>query len=467
MNPVALIFFLLCATALLLVPRKWATAILLLGCTYITLGQGIEIASLHFPIYRMMLLVGFIRVISRGERLLGGMNAIDRMMIAFGGWAIFASIFHNQERYGIIFVCGLVYNLMMIYFLIRIWCADLDEIRGVIAVIAFLLVPIAIEMLMEKATGKNLFSVFGGISQDVMVRQGRLRAQGPFLHAILAGTVGATCIPLFIGLLPILKYRVPAVIGIFAGVVMTFASASSGPVMSLIFGCTAMAMWRFKRHLGKFRVAVFVSYLALIFLMTKPPYYLISRIDISGGSTGWHRSFLIEQTFKHLSEWWLFGTDVTRHWMPMQGIGSDPLHTDITNYYISFGVQAGLPAMLLLIAILITAFSWVGKTMDVWLENHPERSFMAWSYGACLFAHAATSISVSYFDQSMVFFWLPIAVISANYTITRFGLTEASISEFDGPALAASTSELAALQGIEWRRRFRVKVDLEDRHLTK
>lgn len=462
MNPVAAIFFFICATALLTVPRKWAVAALLVGCTYITLGQGIEIASLNLPIYRLMLLVGFIRVITRGEKLVGGFNTIDKMMIAFGCWAIFASIFHDQERYGIVFVCGLVFNLLMIYFLIRIWCADLDEIRGVIAVIALLLVPIAIEMLMEKATGKNLFSIFGGIPQDVMVRQGKLRAQGPFLHAILAGTVGATCIPLFIGLISISRYRAVAIIGIAAGVVVTFASASSGPVMSLIFGCGAMCMWRFKKHLRKIRITVLVIYVALIFLMTKPPYYLISRIDISGGSTGWHRSFLIEQTFKHISEWWLFGTDATRHWMPMQGIGSDPLHTDITNYYISFGVQAGLPAMVLLIAVLITAFFWVGKIIDVWLETHPERSFMAWSYGACLFAHAATSISVSYFDQSMVFFWLPIAVISANYSITRFGLKEELMHESDHFTPAENFLDLPALSHAEWRRRLRANVELKN-----
>jgi hypothetical protein len=197
--------------------------------------------------------------------------------------------------------------------------------------------------------------------------------------------------------------------------------------MTLIFGCFALAMWRFKDYLAKLRIAGLLAYLALIFLMERPPYYLISRIDISGGSTGWHRSFLIEQTFNHLSEWWLFGTDVTRHWMPMQGIGSDHQHTDITNYYIAFGVQSGLPGMILLITVLVTAFYWVGKILNTWGNDHPERKFMVWSFGACLFAHSATSISVSYFDQSMIFFWLPIAVISACYSIARTEINQTEL----------------------------------------
>ena len=453
MNSAALVFFLVCAIALLTVPRKWAPAALIAGSLYMTLGQGIDIGSIRLPVYRMMLVMGVIRAIIRGEFLIGGFNHIDKLLIVWGCWGIFASLFHDQARYGFIFACGSVLNVTLIYFLIRIWCADLDEVRDFIAIVAFLLVPIAIEMVMEKATGKNLFSVLGGVPENVAMREGKLRAQGPFLHAILAGTVGATCVPLFIGLLS--KYRVAAIVGIAAGVVMTFASASSGPVMSLLFGLGAVLLWRYREHLHKLRIAAVITYLLLMIFMKQPPYYLISRIDISGGSTGWHRSFLIEQTFNHLSEWWLFGTDITRHWMPMQGIGSDPQHTDITNYYIGFGVFAGLPSMLAVIAILLIAFSWVGKILDVWGGVNPQRSFMIFCFGASLFSHAATSISVSYFDQSMLFFWLTIAVISSIYSISLSSPGEALVYVDDDPSRGEDPSQIPAMENAEWRRRLR------------
>ena len=459
MNPLAVLFFLSCAVALLVVPRKWAPAPLLLGCTYMTLGQGIELGPVSLPVYRMMLLVGLVRVVIKGEGVPGGFNVIDKLMVTWGVWVVFASFFHDPERAGPIYACGVVFNLTLIYFLIRIWCTALDEVQEVIVFVALLLVPIAIEMVTERITGKNLFSVFGGVPENVVVREGEYRAQGPFRHPILAGTVGATCVPLFVGILK--KYKTLAIIGIGAGVIMTFASASSGPVMSLIFGGLAILLWRFKQFMSPLRYAVAAAYLILMVTMAKPPYYLIARIDVSGGSTGWHRAFLIENTFKHFSEWWLFGTDITRHWMPLQGIGHDPLHTDITNYYIGFGVTGGLLAMLLVIAMMLVSFAWVGKIHDSRSDSQAEQRFMIWCFGASLFSHAATSISVAYFDQSMLFFWLNVAVISSFYMISR---QEASVSTGDlieVPDSLDGSPEAVALRNAEWRRRLRERIALD------
>ena len=461
MNPVAIIFFLGCAVSLLAVQRKWAPAALLVGCTYMTLGQGIEVGSINLPVYRLMLLVGLLRVIVKGERLIGGLNLIDKMLIAWSCWAVFASLFHDQERYGIIYACGSVFNLTLIYFLIRIWCTDIDEVREVVLVVSFLLVPIAVEMVMEKATGKNLFAVFGGVSENVQAREGKLRAQGPFLHAILAGTVGATCIPLFAGLLS--KYRTTATVGIAAGLVMTFASASSGPVMSLLAGLGALILWPYKQHLSKARVGGVLFYMLLMMVMRQPPYYLMARIDISGGSTGWHRANLIEMTIAHFSEWWFIGTDKTRHWMPQQGIGADPQHTDITNYYVGMGVFAGVISLSLVVGMMAVAFRWVGKVIDARVEFQKEQAFMIWCFGCSLFAHAVTGLSVAYFDQSVLFFWLTIAVVSSSYSILQLEVqmepSSKSLPGFGGEDLLAAVVQVDAVpDNAEWRRQYRERL---------
>lgn len=455
MNPLALLFFLICASALLMVPRKWAVVPLLLGCTYMTLGQGIDIGPISLPVYRMMLLTGLIRVVIRGEGVSGGLNVVDKMMIGWGAWMMFASFFHDPDRAGPITTSGEVFNLTLIYFLIRIWCTDLGEVRQVIVIVALLLVPIAVEMVLEKMAGKNVFSVFGGVPENVIRREGKLRAQGPFRHPILAGTVGATCVPLFVGILR--RHKMAALIGIAAGVVMVLASSSSGPVMSLIFASAALICWKFKQWTPKFRIAAVLMYLALIVVMKKPPYYLIARIDISGGSTGWHRAFLIENTFKHFSEWWAFGTDYTRHWMPHQGIAHDPNHTDITNYYIGFGVAGGLMSMLLIIGMLLVCFRWVGVLVRWFESRDSEDDFLMWCFGASLFAHAATSISVAYFDQSMLFFWLTVAVISSVHSIQSM-LSESPAPESAWPIVPEEAEEPMAVSGTEWRRRIREEI---------
>ena len=458
MNSIALIFFLLCAIALIAVPRKWAPAALLVGCTYIPLSQGIEIASVSLPIYRMLLLVGVLRLVVKGERLNGGINQIDKLLIAWGCWTMFASLFHESERYDFVTACGSVFNLTLIYFLTRVWTSDLDEIRDVVVVVALLLVPIAVEMLMEKVTGRNLFAVFGGVSENVGVREGKVRAQGPFLHAILAGTVGAACVPLFIGIYSM--SRLVALVGVSAGVFITFASASSGPVITLIAGLGAVMLWHFKQHLGRIRIAGVITYLVLMVVMSRPPYYLIGEIDLSGGSTGWHRAELIDCALTHLSEWWIFGTDHTKQWMPLMGGSTDPNHTDITNYYIGMGVNAGLVAVLLVFAALAVAFYWVGRVVTLTLDSDPRQSFTIWCFGSSLLAHFVTGISVSYFDQSLVYYWLTVAVISSSYSVVCLEPTARTQvkSELDGISaypVMTSEREMISLANAEWRKDYR------------
>lgn len=416
MNPFTVVLFLVLAGWLWSAPRSRALMPFLAGCCWMTAGQGIDLGPVSLPMYRLLLLIGFGRIITRKESLVGGVNLIDKLMIAWAVWYLFSSFFHDStlEGAGPNYVAGQIFNQLGFYFLVRVWCDSIDEVTHVIGFLAWILLPVAIEMMFEQLSGKNLFSVFGRVPENVIIREGRLRAQGPFLHPILAGTVGASCVPLFISIFR--KHRTTAIVGVGAGFAMTIASASSGPVMALIFAMGALGAWKV-RHSFSFRgiaIVAAIAYFLLSFTMEKPPYYLIARIDISGGSTGWHRCFLIEQTINHLSEWWLFGTDHTRHWMPMQGVASSPTHTDITNYYIGFGVNSGLLGMGLIIASFLVAFKWVGTTSQAMGEaGRDHEEFMVWCFGASLFSHAASSISVAYFDQSSAFVWLTVAVIAS------------------------------------------------------
>lgn len=400
------------AAAIWMVPRGKALAPLLAGCCLMTAGQGIELGPISLPIYRLLIITGIFRALVKGETIIGGIGGVDKLILGWAAWYFFCSFFHDATLgFGPVYVSGVIFNLLGFYFLVRVWCNGIDEVTEVLKYLAFVLLLVSLEMLFEQATGKNLFSVFGRVPEDVLLREGRFRAQGPFLHPILAGTVGATCVPFFIGI--IRRARIHALIGISSGICMTFASASSGPVMSLIFGCAALATWRIRQHMRLVRIGAVATYLLLMLVMEQPPYYLISRIDISGGSTGWHRSFLIEQTFSHLPEWWLFGTDHTLHWMPMQGVAMSPTHTDITNYYIGFGVGGGLLAMILIILVFYKSMRLAGgisaRLGDA--DKHDD-AFMVWCFAAAMFSHAMTSISVAYFDQSSAFVWLTVALIN-------------------------------------------------------
>lgn len=410
MNAIALSFLLANAAALLLLPRRWALAPLIVGVCYMTLGQRLELGPFTFTVIRILVAVGVLRIFVRGERIVGGLNALDALMIAWAVWACVSGIFYDDINAAVVFRVGLVYNACGIYFLVRVFCSSMDDVVRVCRFTALLLVPVALEMIYEKTALRNLFSVFGGISEEPFVREGRVRAIGPFAHPILAGTVAATSLPLMAGIRGV--YPLTALVGALACVCMVVASASSGPVLTAAFSVGALLMWRFQGRMHYFQWLAALAYLVLAIVMQAPVYYLMGRIDLVGGSTGWYRARLIESAFEHLGEWWLTGTNYTRHWMP-SGVEWSPNHSDITNHYLQMGVIGGLPLMVLLIAILTKAFSFVGARLRNERDASPNNGFVLWAMGCALFGHAATFLSISYFDQSFVFLYVTLGAIAS------------------------------------------------------
>jgi hypothetical protein len=376
-----------------------------------TVGQGISIAGLAFPFFRLLITIGLMRCLIRGEIAQLKLNAIDRMMAMLGMWIFFAGFFHtNQDGSGPIYAGGIVLNIVGIYVLIRCWISDFADIKRLIATLAVLLAPIAIEMASELLTKRNLFGLFGYVSSDVMVRDGKLRAQGPFPHPILAGTVGATCIPLMFAIWR--EHRVKALLGLAACITMVLTSNSSGPVVSAVAGVFAILVWYQRRRLRFLRWAGILIYIALELVMSRPAYYFVTYINVTGSSTGHHRARLIESAIDHLDEWWLFGTDYTRHWMA-SGVTFSADHTDITNYFLAFGINGGLPALFIVILLLWKAYIRVGQRISSYHEHGDNcAAFSCWCLGATLFSHTVTSFSIAYFGQSVFFFWMSVSLIA-------------------------------------------------------
>lgn len=441
MDALALVFLIFSATSVIFLRRNWAPIPLLASCCYMTIGQGVQLGPISLPVYRIVLAVGLLRVIVRRETIVGGINTIDKLIIAWAGWMVSASFFHEwKPGSGPIYASGFVFNITLVYFLTRAWCSDLSALIAMLRVVAWLLVLVAVAMIAEHVLKKNVFGVFGGgVTESVYVRDGVIRAQGPFAHPILAGTVGAVCFPLMLAIWR--RYRISAVIGMATCLTIVFASTSSGPLMSLFMGVFGLLLWLCRSRVGVIRWAAIGLYVLADILMTRPAYYLISKIDLTGSSTGWHRSRLIESAFEHLSEWWAFGTDYTAHWMPYT---LDGQHSDITNYYLFIGIIGGFPAMLLLIAIMWRAFVWVGECVGQAPAAIQEQRFVIWCLGAGLFAHAGTSLSVAYFDQSMMFFWLNVGLISSMYSIVT--MTAAAEKGASGAATPVVSRPVVAVR---------------------
>ena len=421
-------FILLMGIILLFLPRRFALVAIIVVIYHITLGQVVVIADLNFSMMRIIILIGWVRLIIRKEFSSIKFNEIDIAIIC---WVISNMVMYNllrQTSTAFINRLGFAYDAIGIYFLFRFLIRDFSEISRSFKIFAIAIVPLTIAMLLEQLTRVNLFSVFGGVPLFDQVRGGHFRSQGPFISPILAGTFGATLIPLFVALWFKEQGKKFAIIGTLAATFITLAAASGGPVMSYIFGVIGLSMWPLRKHM---RAVQWTSLFLLIFAhiyMKVPVWYLMTRASSLVGGGGWYRSYLIDQAIAHFNEWWLLGTEYTAHWMPYV-LPIDPKNADITNQFLVQGVQGGLLTMILLILVIVLGFRAIGKALKI-LENQPfSVKITLWSMGAALFAHVMSFMAVSYFDQIIVSWYFLLAAISTANSQTKLFRDQKNIAE--------------------------------------
>lgn len=414
MNAIATLFVLGCCAALLVVPRRWAPLPLLVGTLYVPFYLGLQFGPFHFTAIRMLVVVGAIRVLTRKEWPAGRLSPLDYAVIIWGVWLVITAPFHEARTSPFVFRLGLLYDAFGLYFLLRAFCHSQQDALRIAQQASFLLAPIALEMLYESFTAHNLFSVMGGVDDNSMIREGRVRANGSFGHPILAGTVGAIFLPLIAGLWR--TDRTKALLGLVSCITIVITSASSGPVLSAAAGLFGLYMWRYRHKMRTVRWLAVFGYIGLEIVMKDPAYFIIARIDLAGGSTSWYRARLIQSAIEHLNEWWLVGTDYTRHWMWVV-VSWSPDHTDITSQYIQMGIWGGLPLIVLFVLIFARAYGAVGKTVADLAPKDPQQAFAVWTLGCSLFVITVTGFSVSFFDQSITLVWMVLATIgSATWT---------------------------------------------------
>jgi hypothetical protein len=412
-----------------------------------TLGQAFVIAGCHFTMIRVLLLFGWTRLVVRGEIRRLQLNQLDRILI---GWTIVSFLAYValwQTGDSIVYKLGASYNVIGFYFFFRMLLWDLDDAVQTIKMAAVLIVPLAGFMLLEKSTGRNIFAVFGGVPEITAVRDGVLRCTGPFAHPILAGTFGATILPLFICLWGgDRRDKFLAFIGSASSLIIAVTSGSSGPVLAAGAAILALSMWPLRRKMHLIRRGAIIMLICLHFVMKAPVWFVLARVDVFSGSTGYHRALLIDSAIKNLKDWWLIGTKSTAAWE-----NEDQHLFDVTNQYIVVGSEGGLLSLLLFIWIIVRSFRYVGrseKAAEEW-ERPPSEQFLIWGLGASLFAHAVSYMSVSYFDQNIVNWYLLLAMISTvghEFLLSPRTLDSdlPDVAEFSAPLVSSSAFNFAS-----------------------
>lgn len=411
-------FAFLAAMSLLIIglPRRLAFVPLLISVCYITLGQRVVVFGLNFTAIRLIILAGWIRVLFRGEYRGFRATLLDKLVVFWVAVSFTAYVLNRMNTEALVNQFGLAYNVIGAYGLFRCVVRDLSEIRLAIKVLIVVAQPLMWAMLVELITRFNIFGIFGGVDFQSMVREGRVRCQGPFRHPILAGTFGTAMVPMALSIWSDRFHgRLLSVLGVSGGTAIMLLSGSSGPLLSYFAGIGAMILWRYHRHTRLFVWGGLGSIFLLHLVMNAPVWHLMAKISKVVGGTGWHRAFLIDQAIRYFGEWWLLGTTRTSHWSAggaLTILPNYPDMVDITSYYVSAGINGGVLSLCLLFLIIGTGFRAVGHSVNVSRLMSAADGILVWSLGATLLVHTFSFLSVSYFDQLGVIWYMLLSFIA-------------------------------------------------------
>lgn len=410
--------------------RAWLP-MLLMAC-FVPTSQRIVIATLDFNFIRVMLVAAVLRIVARREYADWKLTSLDKLVIAW----VLASAVMSMIRIGtfaaVIQKSGTAYDALGIYMVGRVWLSRGGALRALSRAIALIATVAAIGFLREHLTGRNIFSVFGGVSEFTTIRDGRLRCQGPFAHPILAGTFWVGLLPLTAVLLRDPGRRLQGAIGFLSIATITVLSSSSTPLLGLVataaFGC----LWLIRTHANFLRWSALAMLILLHMVMNGPVWSLIARVGVVGGSTGYHRYQLVNAFINNWTEWFVFGTSSTAHW--------GWFLFDLANQFVREGVEGGFLTLALFIMILVTAFSSVGKRTSKRASRIEAASM--WAVGTAIAAHCVMFIGISITHSNtnmLVFLWLLAATQSQWVNPSGRTLKQQPIPRETGPSPSLST----------------------------
>lgn len=408
MNPIYLLLVISTVIAQLALPRRWGFVPLVFAACHMGSYEVLPELTLS----RIVILLGIARAVIGGYFIRPTGSALDKAFYAFTFFALISTFGHKADEYfrnPFISRVGLVFNVFGTYMYGRSYLPDLAAFRRYALIVPLILVPLAIMLAAQKKTGLNYYAYIGISSDQTITREDKIRANGPFKHPILAGCAGATALPL-VFVTWYFRRKKTAFFGLAICFAIVVCSASSGPLAGVGISALSILLWRWRSHLRLFLWSLVAFGFFYTIIMGRGPWYLMASLDLVGGSTGWHRAKLMDQGYHYLNEWWLWGSDYTRHWMST-GVRWNPNVVDFTNYYLHLGVTGGLGLMLSLIAMIVIGGRLLTSRMRIMRTNGNTDEIVLWFAGAALATHAISFVSISYFDQMYIFFYLLLGAI--------------------------------------------------------
>ena len=388
------------------VPRKYFLLPYVLAACFVPADQRIIIMDLDFTVLRILIVFGVLRILVRNEQVAIRWNRFDKMVLAWAFCGAVVYVLQWSDMKALINRSGFLFDIIGLYWLSRQRIRSWSDIKLFVAFLAFSALILAPLVALEWSTGQNPFEVLGRV--HTAVREGRYRCQASFPHSIMLGLFWATLVPLFVGLGISYKKKILYWVTATVSVFIVCATASSTPLFTLIAVAILLVLFRYRCYGRQIVWALCGLTIALHLVMKAPVWHLISRVNIVGGSTGWHRYHLIDQAAEHFGEWVLIGTRSTTHWGWNLG--------DITNQYVLEGVRGGLGTLVLFIALLVWAVKIVGGYSLCCVQV--KQQWLAWAICVSILGHCISFIGVSYFGQIEMLLYFMFALVALIYELS-------------------------------------------------
>jgi hypothetical protein len=430
-HPIGLALLVALGLATIMAPRRYALVPLLLMACLVPSAQRFVITTLDFNFLRVLVLLGWLRILVRGEWARFRWNRLDSVVTL---WVVCAAITATVLHGTLVVLVrrlGIAYDAIGLYFMCRVLVRDWSDIRAFAQCAALVSIPAAMAFIYESATGHNPFAALGGVPAEPAVRGDRFRAQGPFSHSILAGAFWVALAPIMAALWWQRGWsRALAIGGMASMIVVVLSCASATPVGGLAAGVVAGGLFLVRRWMSTIRWATVLGLVVLQLLMTNPIWFLLTKITIVEGATGWYRFKLIDDFVRHFSDWWLIGSASRSSWW----YGG---WYNITNEYVAQGMNGGLITLVLFVGTIVIGFIGVHRMLRVAdrhrrphvrlkspnreripraqrdSANERARLALIWSLGVMLFVQCVMFISVTYFGHAIIVWYLALGFIGS------------------------------------------------------
>lgn len=408
LNPLIVLIAVTAIVLTYVLPRKYTVAPFLIALFLTPEGQQLYVGGIHLFLNRIVVLATFLRGITsrepRGRLFAAGWTPIDTAFVAYVLICATATLVQYPSIAAVINQIGFLWDFVLGYLALRMLIRSEREMLVALKCLAVLMVILGAEMLYEQTRLINLFGLLGGVSSVPEIRNGKIRSQGVFQHALTAGAFAAPAISLFLLLWKSRSARwivIPAIAAATAMVVMTQTSTS---LITEAAGILAICLWPLRRKMRALRIGLVMSFVGLAVIMKAPVWFLIAHIDLTGSSSGYQRAELINQFVDHFSSWWLIGSTNVSSW------GWDMW--DAQNMFVSVGEAGGLTALVFFILVISRSFGWLGKARQRAASKSQE--WTIWLLGAALFANVVSFFGVNYFDQVRVAWFALLSMICAT-----------------------------------------------------